>query len=54
MFRVLKSGGVFVYITFGQPHFRKPVLLKEEYNWELEVKTIGDGFHYFVYILRKN
>jgi ubiquinone/menaquinone biosynthesis C-methylase UbiE len=39
--RVLKPGGCYIYITFGQPHFRKPVLLKDKYNWELEQKKVG-------------
>jgi ubiquinone/menaquinone biosynthesis C-methylase UbiE len=51
--RVLKRGGLFFYITFGQPHFRKPLLLKECYNWVLDIQRLGDDFHYFVYILKK-
>lgn len=50
---VLKRGGLFFYITFGQPHFRKPLLLKECYNWVLDIQRLGDDFHYFVYILKK-
>eukprot|EP01098_Paradermamoeba_levis_P003739 TRINITY_DN1666_c0_g1_i1.p1 TRINITY_DN1666_c0_g1~~TRINITY_DN1666_c0_g1_i1.p1 ORF type:complete len:175 (+),score=45.89 TRINITY_DN1666_c0_g1_i1:224-748(+) len=37
--RVLKEGGVFVYVTFGQPHFRKPLLNKEIYNWGWEIEN---------------
>jgi len=51
--RILRPGGLFIYITFGQPHFRRPLLLKDEYQWNLELKTIGDFFHYYVYILTK-
>jgi hypothetical protein len=62
--RVLKAGGRYIYITFGQPHFRKKLFLKEEYPWELEKQITfgtfskldsqtGDGFHYFIYIFKK-
>ncbi|PVU95880.1 hypothetical protein BB561_001518 [Smittium simulii] len=37
--RVLKPGGVFLYITFGQPHFRKRFLIRD--SWDIEVKTLG-------------
>ncbi|KDQ26906.1 hypothetical protein PLEOSDRAFT_1093840 [Pleurotus ostreatus PC15] len=49
--RVLKKGtGRFVYLTFGQPHFRKRYLTKPQTT--LEVKELGDFFHYYLYILR--
>ncbi|KAL6073733.1 Endothelin-converting enzyme 2 [Balamuthia mandrillaris] len=51
--RVLRSGGRYIQITFGQPHFRKRVLQRPEYGWTLEVKTI-EAFHYFVYIMTKS
>ncbi|PRP78675.1 Endothelin-converting enzyme 2 [Planoprotostelium fungivorum] len=51
--RVLKKSGVYIYITFGQPHFRKNLLLKDKYNWDLTTERIGDGFHYYIYVLRK-
>lgn len=53
MYRVLKRGGRFIYITFSQPHFRKPYLLNEKYEWTLELLTIGESSHYFIYILTK-
>ncbi|PVG01922.1 S-adenosyl-L-methionine-dependent methyltransferase, partial [Serendipita vermifera] len=49
--RVLRPDGLLLYLTFGQPHFRKRYLTKE--NTSLEVRTLGDMFHYFLYILRK-
>eukprot|EP01100_Stratorugosa_tubuloviscum_P000593 TRINITY_DN1129_c0_g2_i1.p1 TRINITY_DN1129_c0_g2~~TRINITY_DN1129_c0_g2_i1.p1 ORF type:complete len:139 (-),score=37.08 TRINITY_DN1129_c0_g2_i1:53-469(-) len=52
--RVLKPGGIFYYITFGQPHFRRPLLKKDCYNWSFEYETIGDCFHYYAFIMRKN
>lgn len=39
--RVLKPGGKYIYITFGQPHFRKPLMLKEKYGWTFKQETIG-------------
>ena len=51
--RVLKQDGVFLSITFAQPHFRRPILLAERFTWGMEVGTFGEGFHYFVYVLRK-
>jgi ubiquinone/menaquinone biosynthesis C-methylase UbiE len=46
--RVQKNEGIYVYISFGQPHFRKPLLT----NWDINVETIGTMFHYFVYICK--
>ncbi|XP_050231175.1 uncharacterized protein LOC126680163 [Mercurialis annua] len=51
--RVLKPDGIFISISFGQPHFRRPLFDAPEYSWSVEWKTFGDGFHYFFYILRK-
>ncbi|ELR14819.1 endothelin converting enzyme 2, putative, partial [Acanthamoeba castellanii str. Neff] len=51
--RILKPGGKYIQITFGQPHFRKRVLVKPEYNWELQTRTVGEFFHYFIYIMTK-
>ncbi|KAM7474963.1 hypothetical protein LguiB_022206 [Lonicera macranthoides] len=51
--RVLKPDGIFISITFGQPHFRRPIFYAPEFTWSVEWNTFGDGFHYFFYILRK-
>ncbi|KIN96333.1 hypothetical protein M404DRAFT_1006838 [Pisolithus tinctorius Marx 270] len=52
--RVLRTTGSFIYITFGQPHFRKRFLMGEHAsNTKLEIKTLGEAFHYFMYVLRK-
>eukprot|EP01112_Ceratiomyxa_fruticulosa_P010058 TRINITY_DN2644_c0_g1_i2.p1 TRINITY_DN2644_c0_g1~~TRINITY_DN2644_c0_g1_i2.p1 ORF type:complete len:206 (+),score=38.36 TRINITY_DN2644_c0_g1_i2:634-1251(+) len=51
--RVLKPNGKYIQITFGQPHFRKKLLEKPKYGWDLKTITIGDFFHYFVYIMTK-
>lgn len=50
--RVLKKGGKLIYITFGQPHFRQK-WLEEVQGWQVETRTLGDMFHYFVYIVTK-
>ncbi|KAJ3539701.1 hypothetical protein NMY22_g4618 [Coprinellus aureogranulatus] len=49
--RVLKPGGKFIYLTFGQPHFRKRYLQRE--GTTLEIKALGEAFHYYLYIVRK-
>jgi len=50
--RVLRpSSGIFLYLTFGQPHFRRRFLTRPEGS--LDIKEIGDAFHYYLYILRK-
>ncbi|KAJ8763350.1 hypothetical protein K2173_002233 [Erythroxylum novogranatense] len=51
--RVLKSDGIFISISFGQPHFRRRLFNSPEFTWSVEWCTFGDGFHYFFYVLRK-
>lgn len=53
--RVLKSGGYFLQITFGQPHFRRKLFERDVYNWDVSVETIqpDGGFHFFVYVCKK-
>jgi EEF1A lysine methyltransferase 4 len=49
--RVLRKGnGMFLYLTFGQPHFRRRFLTRT--GTTLEIQQIGDAFHYYLYILR--
>ncbi|KAA1469067.1 S-adenosyl-L-methionine-dependent methyltransferase [Dentipellis sp. KUC8613] len=49
--RVLRKGtGVFLYLTFGQPHFRRRFLTRD--GTSLEIKRIGEAFHYYFYIVR--
>jgi len=50
--RVLRKGGVFIYLTFGQPHFRRRYLQRE--GTTLEIKELGETFHYYLYIVRKH
>ncbi|ETW79026.1 hypothetical protein HETIRDRAFT_323921 [Heterobasidion irregulare TC 32-1] len=49
--RVLrKDKGLFLYLTFGQPHFRRQFLTRE--GTTLEIKRIGEAFHYYFYIVK--
>ena len=53
--RILKPNGSWLYITFRQPHFVKPQLLREGV-WELVVQRLEDGpgtFEYFGYVMTK-
>ncbi|KAF2668394.1 hypothetical protein BT63DRAFT_456034 [Microthyrium microscopicum] len=53
--RVLKDDGVFLYVTYRQPHFVKPLLNRDE-RWDLIVETLSDGegsFDYFAFVLKK-
>ncbi|KAI0079344.1 S-adenosyl-L-methionine-dependent methyltransferase [Panus rudis PR-1116 ss-1] len=49
--RVLRTGGIFLYLTFGQPHFRRRYLTKP--GTMLEIRQLGEAFHYYLYIVRK-
>ncbi|KAH9614014.1 hypothetical protein KSS87_022803 [Heliosperma pusillum] len=51
--RVLKPDGIFISISFGQPHFRRPIFEAPEFTWSMKWDTFGDGFHYFFYTLKK-
>ncbi|XP_059459260.1 uncharacterized protein LOC132188741 [Corylus avellana] len=51
--RVLKPNGIFISISFGQPHFRRPLFDAPEFTWSVEWSTFGEGFHYFFYVLKK-
>ncbi|UZJ52654.1 hypothetical protein CBS101457_001974 [Exobasidium rhododendri] len=44
--------GIFIYLTWMQKHFREPYLLRSA--WTIETRTLGDMFHYFLYIGRKH
>lgn len=51
--RVLSPNGVFISISFSQPHFRRLVFEDDRYSWSMKWATFGDAFHYFFYTLRK-
>ncbi|KAJ9629368.1 hypothetical protein H2203_001741 [Taxawa tesnikishii (nom. ined.)] len=40
--RVLKPGGLWLYITWRQPHFIRPLIQRPEV-WSVEVETLADG-----------
>ena len=51
---MLKDDGVFLYVTYRQPHFIKPILNRNgEWEVEMEVMGGGDSFEYFGFVLRK-
>ena len=50
---MLRDQGVFISISFGQPHFRRLLLLQLEYGWNLSWAPVGDSFHYYVYLMQK-
>ncbi|WYZ45747.1 hypothetical protein EsH8_VIII_001063 [Colletotrichum jinshuiense] len=53
--RALKDDGVFLYITYRQPHFMRP-LLNGEGLWDLEMDVLSGGessFDYYGFVLRK-
>lgn len=49
--RVLRPGGVFLSVTFAQPHFRMPYLTLPQFTWSADVSNFGgEGMlEYFVY-----
>ena len=56
--RVLRVGGVFLQVSFSQPHFRRPFLNAaghglERYGWEVTTRSLDLGLGYFLYIMRK-
>lgn len=51
--RILTNCGVFLSVTFAQPHFRRPFFLASPYTWTVQHDSFGEAFHYFVYNLRK-
>ncbi|KAH8692482.1 S-adenosyl-L-methionine-dependent methyltransferase [Phaeosphaeriaceae sp. PMI808] len=54
VWRVLKDDGIFLCITFRQPHFIKPIL-NQTLRWDMRVEIIGDqdSFSYFGFVLTK-
>ena len=53
--RVLKPGGHFFYISFGQPHFRIPHLQRPEWRDGVKTNVLGDGgiIQYFFYEMER-
>lgn len=56
--RVLKPGGLWLYITYRQPHFIKPLLTREN-QWRVSAEILEDpdgtgGFQYFGFVMEKH
>lgn len=52
---MLEDDGVFLYVTFRQPHFIRP-LVNARSQWQLDVEVLRDGestFDYHAFIMRK-
>ncbi|KAK0614797.1 Endothelin-converting enzyme 2 [Lasiodiplodia hormozganensis] len=55
VFRVLRDDGAFLYITYRQPHFMRPVLNRDDI-WDLHMETLSEGessFDYYAFVLKK-
>lgn len=50
---ILKPGGKFISITFAQPHFRRPLYACDKYNWNVNLSTFGNSFHFFYFVMEK-
>lgn len=53
--RVLSDDGIFLYVTFRQPHFMRS-LLNQHGLWELDLQILGGhngGFEYYGWVIRK-
>ncbi|XP_053566316.1 EEF1A lysine methyltransferase 4 isoform X2 [Bombina bombina] len=51
--RVLSPDGIFISVTFSQPHFRGRHYAQPQYGWSVSCNTYGVDFHYFLYTMRK-
>ncbi|KXL50011.1 hypothetical protein M433DRAFT_74677 [Acidomyces richmondensis BFW] len=53
--RVLNDNGVFLYITYRQPHFVKP-LLNQDQLWNLTMEVLRENensFEYYAFVMKK-
>ncbi|KAM3425370.1 Endothelin-converting enzyme 2 [Cercospora zeina] len=53
--RALQATGVFLYITYRQPHFVKP-LLNQDNLWDMHMEVLKpseNSFEYYAFVLRK-
>ncbi|KAJ4424081.1 hypothetical protein N0V82_001328 [Gnomoniopsis sp. IMI 355080] len=53
--RTLKDSGRFLYVTFRQAHFMKPLLNPDGQLWDMEMQVLGEtgSFDYYGYVIRK-
>lgn len=47
--RILKPSGIFLYVTYRQPHLVKPLLMCEGTSWDIEIETLGTAGGSFGY-----
>uniref|UniRef100_A0A0M3HT19 Methyltransf_11 domain-containing protein n=2 Tax=Ascaris TaxID=6251 RepID=A0A0M3HT19_ASCLU len=52
IFRVLAQNGIYFSISFTQPHFRVPLIMRNR-EWSCCVQEFGHFFQYFCYRMRK-
>lgn len=50
----MKDDGVFLYVTFRQPHFMKPLLTANN-PWKLDMQVLGErgSFDYYGFVITK-
>ncbi|KAK1672235.1 hypothetical protein BDP55DRAFT_731684 [Colletotrichum godetiae] len=56
VYHALKEDGVFLYITYRQPHFMRP-LLNADNLWVMDMDVLSDddsAFDHYGFVLRKN
>ncbi|RPB12470.1 S-adenosyl-L-methionine-dependent methyltransferase [Morchella conica CCBAS932] len=54
--RVLKPGGTFLYITYRQPHFIKPIITRDKVWPDFQIESLqaeGGMFEYFGFVMTK-
>lgn len=46
---------MFLYVTFRQPHFIRPLLNPDDL-WDIDMQVLGDGgsFDYYGFVIKKN
>lgn len=52
--RILKPGGIFIQMSFQQPHFRSRYINQPKYGWDYNVYNIDRGLGYFFYVMKKS
>ena len=54
VYKVLKQSGLFIQISFDQPHFRKKFIQPDFIQWaEFKQQNIDKGLGYFMFIMKK-
>jgi len=51
--RVLKPSGLFLSITFSQPHHRVPLLAQPGLNWSVIVDKLPGAFDYYILTMKE-